>query len=97
VPIKSDSEHYPPDGKLRVYRSRSGGNEWEALTAGLPQEQLLRQRAAQRDGGGHAAVVRRLLRHHRRPGLRLGRRGDTWTAIVHDLPPVLSVEVQTLP
>ena len=37
VPIKSDSEHYPPDGKLRVYRSRTGGNEWEALTNGLPQ------------------------------------------------------------
>ena len=38
VPIKSDSEHVPPDGKLRVYRSRTGGNEWEALTNGLPQE-----------------------------------------------------------
>jgi len=38
VPIKSDSEHYPPDGKLRVYRSRTGGNDWEALTNGLPQE-----------------------------------------------------------
>ena len=37
VPIKSDSEHYPPEGKLRVYRSRTGGNEWEALTNGLPQ------------------------------------------------------------
>ncbi|MEO6222104.1 MAG: sialidase family protein, partial [Vicinamibacterales bacterium] len=31
VPITSDSEHYPLDGKLRVYRSRTGGNEWEAL------------------------------------------------------------------
>src|SRR5688572_9875305 len=38
VPIKSDSEHYPPDGKLRVYRSKTGGNEWEPLTKGLPQE-----------------------------------------------------------
>ncbi|MDF2756283.1 MAG: uncharacterized protein K0S94_1874, partial [Nitrospira sp.] len=37
VPIKSDSEHFPPEGKLRVYRSRSGGNEWDALTKGLPQ------------------------------------------------------------
>ena len=37
VPIKSDSEHYPPEGKLRVYRSRTGGNEWEPLTKGLPQ------------------------------------------------------------
>src|SRR5256886_2575130 len=38
VPIKSDSEHYVHDGKLRVFRSRSGGNEWEALTKGLPQK-----------------------------------------------------------
>ena len=37
VPIESDSEHVPPEGKLRVYRSRTGGNEWEALTNGLPQ------------------------------------------------------------
>ncbi len=35
VPIKSDGEHFPPDGKLRVYRSKTGGNEWEALTKGL--------------------------------------------------------------
>ena len=38
VPILSDSLHYPPEGKLRVYRSKTGGNEWEALTKGLPQE-----------------------------------------------------------
>src|SRR5258708_11093998 len=37
VPITSDSEHYPPDAKLRVYRSRTGGDEWEPLTKGLPQ------------------------------------------------------------
>ncbi len=98
VPIKSDSLHYPPEGKLRVYRSRTGGNEWEPLTKGLPQERLLRQRAARRDGGRHARPLRRLLRHHRRPGLRLGRLAATrWTPIVRDLPGVLSVEVQTLP
>ncbi|MFI5070995.1 MAG: exo-alpha-sialidase, partial [Terriglobales bacterium] len=38
VPIKSDSEHYVHEGKLRVFRSRTGGNEWEALTKGLPQK-----------------------------------------------------------
>src|SRR5207248_1842794 len=38
IPIKSDSEHYVPDGKLRVYSSRKGGNEWEALAKGLPQQ-----------------------------------------------------------
>ena len=38
VPIKSDSEHFPMDGKLRVFRSRTGGNEWEPLSKGLPQK-----------------------------------------------------------
>ena len=74
VPIKSDSEHYPPDGRLRVYRSRTGGNEWEPLTNGLPQERLLRQRPPRRDGGRLARLLRRVLRHDRRAGLRLGRR-----------------------
>ena len=74
VPIKSDSEHFPPDGKLRVYRSRTGGNEWEALTQRSAAKRLLRQRAARRDGRRLARFVRRVLRHHRRTGVRLGRR-----------------------
>ena len=74
VPIKSDSEHYPPDGKLRVYRSRTGGNEWEAADQGSAAARLLRQRAARRDGGGRARSVRRLFRHDGRTGVRLGRR-----------------------
>jgi photosystem II stability/assembly factor-like uncharacterized protein len=96
VPIKSDSEHFPLDGKLRVYRSRSGGNEWEPLTAGLPQENcyvnVLRDAMAvdQLDScgvyfgttGGQVYAS--------------ADSGDSWQAIVHDLPPVLSVEVQTL-
>ena len=82
VPIKSDSEHFPPDGKLRVYRSRTGGNEWEALTKGLAAKRLLRQRPAQRPGGRHARSLRDLLRHHRRAGVRLADSGDTWTSIV---------------
>ena len=96
VPIKSDSEHYPPDGKLRVYRSRSGGNEWEALTRGLPQSNcyvnVLRDAMAVDTldscgvyfgtTGGQVYVS--------------ADAGDNWTAIVRDLPPVLSVEVQSL-
>ena len=38
VPITSDAQHFPPEGKLRVYRSRTGGDDWEPLTKGLPQE-----------------------------------------------------------
>jgi photosystem II stability/assembly factor-like uncharacterized protein len=96
VPIKSDSEHFPPDGKLRVYRSRTGGDEWEALTKGLPQENcyvnILRDAMAV-DSLDSCGVYF---------GTTGGQvyaspdAGDTWTPIVRDLPPVLSVEVQTL-
>jgi photosystem II stability/assembly factor-like uncharacterized protein len=96
VPIKSDSEHFPPDGRLRVYRSRTGGNEWEALTNGLPQRDcyvnVLRDAMAV-DSLDSCGVYF---------GTTGGQvyasadAGDTWRAIVRDLPPVLSVEVQTL-
>ena len=97
VPIKSDSEHYPPDGRLRVYRSRTGGNEWEPLTKGLPQNDcyvnVLRDAMAV-DGMDDCGVYF---------GTTGGQvyasadGGDSWSAIVRDLPAVLSVEVQTLP
>ena len=97
IPILSDSLHYPPEGKLRVYRSRSGGEAWEALTSGLPQEHcyvnVLRDAMAVDTldscgiyfgtTGGQVYVS--------------SDSGDTWEAIVRDLPAVLSVEVQTLP
>jgi photosystem II stability/assembly factor-like uncharacterized protein len=96
VPIKSDSEHFPPDGQLRVWRSRSGGNEWEPLTNGLPQSNC------------YVNVLRDAMAVDTLDscGVYFGTTGgqvyasadggDTWDAIVRDLPPVLSVEVQTL-
>ncbi len=96
VPIKSDLEHFPPDGKLRVYRSRTGGNEWEALTKGLPQ------------GNCYVNVFRSALAVDLLDpcGVYFGTTGgqvyasadsgDSWGIIVRDFPPVLSVEVQTL-
>ena len=96
VPIKSDSEHYPPDAKLRVYRSRSAGNEWEALGNGLPQENC------------YVNVLRDAMAVDSldKCGIYFGTTGgqvyvspdagDNWSPIVRDLPAVLSVEVQTL-
>lgn len=96
VPILSDSYHYPPEGKLRVYRSKTGGGQWEPLTKGLPQENcyvnILRD----------AMCVDALDECGVYFGTTGGQvycspdSGETWDAIVHDLPPVLSVEVQTL-
>lgn len=96
VPILSDSLHYPPEGKLRVYRSRTGGNEWEPLTKGLPQSDCFVN--VLRD----AMCVDRLDSCGVYFGTTGGQvyasadGGDSWNAIVRDLPAVLSVEVQTL-
>ncbi len=96
VPIKSDSEHYVPDGKLRVFRSRSGGNDWEPLSQGLPERDC------------YVNVLRDAMAVDRMDecGVYFGTSGgqvygsadsgDSWRAIVRDLPAVLSVEVQTL-
>jgi photosystem II stability/assembly factor-like uncharacterized protein len=96
VPIKSDSEHFPLDGKLQVYRSRTGGDTWEALTEGLPQKDC------------YVNVLRDAMAVDTLPecGVYFGTTGgqvycsadggDRWKAIVHDLPGVLSLEVQTL-
>jgi len=97
VPIKSDSEHYPMDGKLRVYRSRSGGNEWEELGKGLPDRDcyvnVLRDAMAVDsldDCGIYFGTTGGQV-------YASANSGDSWTPIVRDLPAVLSVEVQSLP
>ena len=97
VPIKSDSEHFPPDGKLRVYRSRSGGNEWEALTKGLPQSDCYVN--VLRDAMAVDSLDKCGVYFGTTGGQVYGSAdaGDTWNAIVRDLPAVLSVEAQTLP
>jgi photosystem II stability/assembly factor-like uncharacterized protein len=96
VPIKSDGEHYPPEGKLRVYRCKTGGNEWEALTKGLPQENC------------YVNILRDAMSVDTLDscGIYFGTTGgqvyasadggENWEAIVRDLPAVLSVEAQTL-
>jgi photosystem II stability/assembly factor-like uncharacterized protein len=96
VPIKSDSEHFPPEGKLRVYRSRTGGQEWEPLTTGLPQSDC------------YVNVLRDAMAVDNldKCGIYFGTTGgqvycspdggENWSAIVRDLPAVLSVEAQTL-
>jgi photosystem II stability/assembly factor-like uncharacterized protein len=96
VPIKSDSEHYPPEGKLRVYRSRTGGNDWEPLATGLPQRDCYVN--ILRDAMTADALDPCGIYFGTTGGQVYGSPdgGDTWTAIVRDLPRVLSVEAQTL-
>lgn len=97
VPLKSDQERFPADSKLRVFRSRTGGNDWEPLTAGLPQEHC------------YVNVLRDAMAVDQLDdcGIYFGTTGgqvycspdggDNWASIARDLPAVCSVEVQTLP
>jgi len=96
VPIKSDSEHFVHDGKLRVYRSRSGGNEWEAMTKGLPQSNCYVN--VLRDAMSVDTLEPSGIYFGTTGGQLYGSAngGDTWQTIAHELPAVLSVEVQTL-
>jgi BNR/Asp-box repeat len=96
VPITSDAEHYPPEGKLRVYRSRTGGNEWEALTSGLPQRHCYVN--VLRDAMSIDALEPCGVYFGTTGGQVYGSSdaGDSWKPIVRDLPAVLSVEAQTL-
>jgi photosystem II stability/assembly factor-like uncharacterized protein len=96
VPIKSDSEHVPPEGKLRVYRSRTGGNDWEALTNGLPQSNCFVN--VLRDAMAIDSLESAGIYFGTTGGQVYGSAdaGDSWAPIVRDLPAVYSVEVQTL-
>jgi photosystem II stability/assembly factor-like uncharacterized protein len=97
VPIKSDSEHFPPEGKLRVYRSRTGGHEWEALTKGLPQSDCYVN--VLRDAMAVDSLEPCGVYFGTTGGQVYGSpdAGNSWMPIVRDLPAVLSVEAQTLP
>jgi photosystem II stability/assembly factor-like uncharacterized protein len=97
VPIKSDSEHFPPEGKLRVYRSRTGGNEWEALSKGLPQSDCYVN--VLRDAMTVDSLDTCGVYFGTTGGQVYASRdaGNNWAPIVRDLPAVFSVEVQTLP
>jgi len=96
VPIKSDAEHFVHDGKLRVYRSKTGGNEWEPLTKGLPQANCYVN--VLRDAMSVDSLDPCGVYFGTTGGQVYGSPdgGDSWNAIVRDLPAVLSVEVQTL-
>ena len=96
VPIESDSVHYPPEGKLRVYRTVTGGGEWQPLTDGLPQEHC------------YVDILRDAMDVDQLDpcGVYFGTTGgqlygspdggDHWSTLAEHLPPVLSVEVQSL-
>ena len=94
LPLNGDSEgRFPPEAACAVWRSRDGGESWQAMRAGLPQEAcfftVLRQAMAgdTRDPAG--------IYFGTNSGSIFGTRdeGESWEEVARHLPTILSVEV----
>lgn len=91
LPLSGDTTRTPPDGKAAVWRTRDGGNSWESLRDGLPQNAFF-------------AVLRQAMATDRLDpaGVYFGTNsgslfasrdeGDSWAQIAEHLPTILSVE-----
>ena len=96
VPLVADMQRVPPDGRLRVHRTRDAGDTWTELGKGLPD-------------GNWSAVMRDAFcaDAHDPTGLYFGTRdgcvyasndeGDSFTLVADHLPDVLSVRAVQLP
>lgn len=91
VPLESDEYRMPVEGRLAVYRSRDGGDSWEALGEGLPQSHawtgVLRGAldCDQLDPCGLAFGTTGGRLYCSRDG------GDSWSALPCELPRILHV------
>lgn len=90
VPALSDEVRIPVDGKVVVTRTRDGGETFDVLTDGLPQEHaydLVYRHAFDIDASGE-----QLLMGSTTGNLWWsGDGGDSWESVATNLPPIASV------
>ena len=85
-----------PDGKAAVYRSRDGGDNWQRLDKGLPQEGAFM--GVMRDGMANDTLDEAGVYFGTNTGQVFGSRdgGDSWSMVADYLPPVLAVETAVI-
>jgi hypothetical protein len=96
IPLTGDFFRCTPEGRMRVYRTTDGGDTWEGLGNGLPQENAFL--TVLRDGFAADRLDP--------AGLYVGTRtgdvfaspdaGDSWQELARHLPPVLCVKTAVL-
>ena len=91
LPLKGAEFRCPPEGRLRVYRSRNGGKSWEALSEGLPQQDAFV--GVYREGMAMDSQKPAGIYFGTNTGKLFGSadEGDSWNLLADNLPPVYSV------
>jgi len=91
LPLKGAEFRCPPEGKLRVFRSRDAGDTWQPLAAGLPQENVYA--GIYREGMAMDSFDPAGIYFGTNTGkiFRSDNEGDSWRLLADNLPPVYSV------
>ena len=91
LPLKGAEFRCPPEGRLRVYRSRNSGKSWEALSKGLPQQNAFV--GVYREGMAMDSQKPAGIYFGTNTGKLFGSadEGDSWSLLADNLPPVYSV------
>jgi len=92
IPIESDEFRCTPEGKLRVYRTKNGGESWQPLTKGLPQHDALETilRDNMKADSNNPTGIYFGTRNGKLYGSKDG--GDSWTMIREGLPAITCVK-----
>jgi photosystem II stability/assembly factor-like uncharacterized protein len=96
IPLKGAEFRCPPDGQLRVFRSRNGGKSWQASATGLPQGQTFV--GIYREGMTMDTLQPAGVYFGTNTGKIFVSRdeGDSWHLLADDLPPVYSVHAAVI-
>ena len=96
APLGGGEMRTPPEGKLRVYRTRNAGKKWEVLTKGLPQKEAfmgMYREGMCTDSLDPAGVY---LSTNTGQFYASVDEGDTWKSVTTLMPPILSVNATSL-
>jgi photosystem II stability/assembly factor-like uncharacterized protein len=94
LPLQGAEFRCPPDGKLRVFRSRDGGQTWQGLGTGLPQENAFPN--VLREGMAADRCEPAGIYFGTNTGKIYASRdeGDSWSLLADNLAPICSISVE---